>query len=164
MTIAALDGGFLVVLLLSALLGAWRGLVFEVLSLLAWVVAFLVAQTFAAQLAMVMPLSGLSDGVQYLVGFVLLFVLVLVACGLVVTLLKKVVAAVGLRPIDRALGALFGLVRGTLLLLAVVVVVGLTPLSRHAVWLASEGVPMLQGVYRSLLPLLPAELSGLLPA
>lgn len=149
---------------MSLLLGAWRGLVFEVLSLLAWVLAFLVAQAFASQTAALMPLSSLSDGVQYLAGFALLFVLVLMGSGLLITLLKKAVTAVGLRPIDRALGAVFGLLRGALFLLALVVVVGLTPLARHEAWLASEGVPLLQTAYRALLPLLPAELVAYLPS
>jgi len=41
---AALDWIFAVVLLLSMALGAWRGLVYEVLSLVNWVVAFVLAR------------------------------------------------------------------------------------------------------------------------
>ena len=45
---AALDWIFAAVLLASMLIGAWRGLVFEVLSVLGWVAAFFAAQWFAA--------------------------------------------------------------------------------------------------------------------
>ena len=48
---AALDWIFVALLLASMLMGAWRGLVYEVLSLAGWVVAFLVAQWFAADAA-----------------------------------------------------------------------------------------------------------------
>lgn len=47
---ALLDWGLLAVLALSMLLGAWRGLVFEVLSLAGWVLAFVVARWFAGDL------------------------------------------------------------------------------------------------------------------
>ena len=44
---AMLDWIFLAVLLASMLIGAWRGLVFEVLSALGWLVAFMAAQWWA---------------------------------------------------------------------------------------------------------------------
>ena len=43
----AVDGLLLFVLLLSAVVGMWRGLVYEVLSLMVWVAAFLLAQAYA---------------------------------------------------------------------------------------------------------------------
>ena len=42
-----LDGALLAVLLVSALVGLWRGLVYEVLSVAGWVLAFVLAQTWA---------------------------------------------------------------------------------------------------------------------
>ena len=53
-----LDWIFIAVLLGSMLLGAWRGLVYEVLSLLGWVVAFMVARTWAQEVAVWLPLDG----------------------------------------------------------------------------------------------------------
>ena len=49
---AALDWIFCAVLLVSVLLGAWRGLVFEVLSLLSWLVALVAARFFAVDMAL----------------------------------------------------------------------------------------------------------------
>ena len=60
-----LDWIFLAVLLLSMVIGAWRGLVFEVLSLLTWAAAFVLAQWFAPAAAQWLPMSGATEGIRY---------------------------------------------------------------------------------------------------
>lgn len=149
------DGVLLFVLLVSAFVGMWRGLVYEVLSLLAWVVAFVLAQAYAAQVAAVLPLHGLAPALQIAAGFVLVFVFSAFAGGLLAWMVKKMVTAVGLRPIDRALGGLFGLLRGTVVLLAVSVVVGMTPWREQGGWQASQVARLLDGSVHALRPLLP---------
>src|SRR6218665_508376 len=54
---AALDWIFLAALLLSMLIGAWRGLVFELLSVLGWILSFFVAQWLAADMAAWLPMG-----------------------------------------------------------------------------------------------------------
>ena len=61
------------------------------------------------------------------------------AAALLAWLIKKLVEAVGLRPIDRVLGAVFGLVRGAVLLLALAVVINMSPLKRRSVVDGIEG-------------------------
>ena len=153
---AALDLIFIAVLLLSMLLGAWRGLVFEVLSVLSWAVSFVLAQGFAADMAALLPLDSWPDAGRYAAGFTAVFVLALFACGFVASLAKKLVEATGLRPADRALGALFGVVRAGLILLVVTVLAQLTPLHQSDLWSASIGVPWLSAALQELRPALPA--------
>ena len=71
---STLDWIFVVVVLGSMLLGAWRGLVYEVLSLLGWLVAFMVARTWAQEVAVWLPLYGWDMQLRYAAGFVLLLV------------------------------------------------------------------------------------------
>ena len=163
MNLAPLDWVLLAILLVSALVGIWRGLVYEVLSLVAWVVAFLVAQWFAVEMGALLPMGSAGEGSRYLAGFAVVFLLTLVACGLTIALLTKLISAVGLRPIDRALGGLFGLIRGLLMLMALVLIVGMTPLQRHDEWQAYVGVHSLQSLYKAVQPLLPSELARYLP-
>ncbi len=152
-----LDWIFLGILLLSFLMGIWRGLVYEVLSVLTWLAAFLLAQWLAHDLAQKLPLSGASESVQYAAGFVLVFVLAVFAGGLLAKLAKKLFAAVGLQPADRALGAAFGLLRGVVFLLAATVVVGMTPLHMNEWWQESRGADMTVAALKGLKPLLPEE-------
>ncbi len=159
-----LDWIFSAVLLMSLVLGAWRGLVFEVLSLVSWVAAFALAQWLAADVAQRLPMSGASDLVRYAVGFVLVFVATMMLGGLLATLLKKLLATVGLRPVDRVLGAIFGLIRGVLLLLMATVLAAMTPFKTSTAWQESVGVNLAMVVIKGLKPVLPPALDKFLPA
>ena len=151
------------VLLASMLLGAWRGLVYELVSVLGWVAGFVLAQWFAPQAAARLPLAGMSDTVRQAAGFVLVFVATLFVAGLLAWGVKKLVEAMGLRPVDRTMGAAFGLVRGLVLLLVVAIVVAMTPLKGQALWLESKGAGVLAAVLKGLKPALPQEFGKYLP-
>ena len=131
------------VILLSALVGLWRGLIFEVLSLLGWIAAFFVARWLAGAVGAHLPLQGLSDSMRYAVGFGLTFIVAALLAGLLAALVRKVVSAVGLRPVDRVLGAAFGALLGVVVLLAVALVVDLTPFKRSEAWQQSLVAPVL---------------------
>jgi membrane protein required for colicin V production len=160
---AVLDWVFAAVLLASLLLGAWRGLIFEVLSLVTWAAAFVLAQWFAPDVAQMLPLSGAGEPVRYAAGFVLAFVAAVFAGGLVAVLVKRLITAAGLAPADRMLGAVFGLVRGVVVLLALAVVIAMTPLKSSAWWLESFGAGVLSAALKGLKPVLPQEFGKYLP-
>jgi membrane protein required for colicin V production len=153
----ALDWIYGGVLVASLMLGAWRGLVFEILSAVSWVAAFILAQMFALDIAQKLPMGGMGDAVRYAAGFALVFVLSVFAGGLFAALAKKLFSVVGLQPADRALGAAFGLVRGGVVILAATVVIGMTPLKSSEGWQESVGAGMSMAVLRGLKPLLPEE-------
>ena len=156
-SIATLDWVIVAVLLASVLLGVWRGLVFELLSLAAWALAFVCAQLFAGDVAKLLPMTGSSESLRFAAGFGMVFVLTLFAGGLVAVLVKKLIAATGLAPFDRVMGAAFGLLRGLLLLLAATVVLGLTPAKSSNWWKESVGAGLLAQTLKGLKPVLPEE-------
>lgn len=158
MDLALLDWVFLAVLVLSTLLGAWRGLVAEVLSVVGWIAAFIVAQLFATTVAQLLPMQGFSEQLRYAAGFACVFIGTAFAAGLVTWMVKKLIESVGLRPVDRTLGAAFGLVRGAVLLLAASTVVAMTPMKDAPWWLQSQGASVLSTALKGLKPVLPAEL------
>jgi membrane protein required for colicin V production len=160
---APLDWVFLAVLAGSLLLGAWRGLVYEVLSVLGWIAAFVVAQWLAGDVAQKLPMGNASEAVRYAAAFAVVFIATVFAAGLVAWLTKKLVESVGLRPADRALGAVFGVVRGLILLLAVTVVVNLTPLRTSAWWQDGVGSALATTALKGLKPALPVDLARYLP-
>ena len=153
----ALDWMLAGVLVFSLLLGAWRGLVYEVLSLLGWAVSFYAAQWFAPPVAMLLPLQSASDPLRYAAAFGLVFIAAIFAAGLLTALLKKLVQAIGLRPVDRTLGAVFGVLRGMILLLAATVVIDMTALKSSPWWQESRGAQTLTAALASLSPLLPGQ-------
>lgn len=149
------DWVLLAVLLLSVLLGAWRGLVYEVLSVAGWVAAFVLAQAYADEVAALLPLESLSPPLQLAAGFLVVFIAVAFAGGMLAWLVKKLVASVGLRPVDRILGSVFGLARGAVMLLAFAVVVSMSPLRDAAWWQGSAVADMLVATLHAIKPLLP---------
>jgi membrane protein required for colicin V production len=161
--LTAVDWILLAVLGLSMLMGLWRGLVQEVLSLAGWVAAFFVAQIYAPQAAAWLPMEGSSQMLRYAAGFVAVFIAVLIATVLVSFVIKKLASAVGLGPLDRLLGSVFGLLRGLVILLAVTVVVGMTPMRESDAWQHAQGAQWLQQFLHVLKPVLPADFGKYLP-
>ena len=157
MNVSAVDGSLLGVLVFSMLLGAWRGLVYEVLSVLGWAASFYAAQWFAPQVAIWLPLQSASDPVRYAAAFVLVFIAAVFAAGLLASLLKKLVEAIGLRPVDRTMGAAFGLLRGIILLLAATVVIDMTALKNSLWWQESKGAAVLTAALMGLKPVFPEQ-------
>ena len=160
---ATLDWVFLAVLLASLALGAWRGLVYEVLSVLGWIAAFVLAQWLAPDAAALLPMGSAGEALRYAAGFVLVFIGAAFAAGWLAWLVKKLVEAVGLRPVDRTLGAAFGLVRGAVLLLAAATVIHMTPLRGGQWWTESKGAGVSTTVLRGLKPVLPERFAHYLP-
>ena len=156
-SVSVADWLLLTVLLLSMLVGVWRGLVFEVLSVLGWVAAFFAAQWLSPSVANMLPMATASPSMRFAAAFVLTFVAAVFAAGLLAALMRKLVSAAGLRPADRALGALFGLVRGVILLLAATVAIDMTPLKASDWWQESRGAPVLSAVLNGLRPILPLQ-------
>jgi membrane protein required for colicin V production len=75
----------------------------------------------------------------------------------------QMVKASGLGGTDRLLGAVFGLLRGVVVALAVVTLVSMTPLAQWGPWQASRGVGLLQIFLEGLRPVLPEQVVKFLP-
>lgn len=164
MVMALTDWILLGVLFASMVVGLWRGLVYEMLSLAGWVAAFVVAQWLAPSVAGWLPfIQGAPASVQYAVAFAVVFVGTVFAAGMLSWLIKKLVETVGLRPVDRTLGGVFGLARGVVLLLALTVVLQLTGVSRDDWWASAQGPVWLDVVLTGLKPLLPQTFVEYLP-
>lgn len=162
--LAPLDWICIAVLVISLLVGAWRGLVVEVVSVASWVAAFVLAQWFAPDAAAWLPMAGAGEPVRYAAGFVVVFVATLFAGALIGFVVSKLLSAVGLGAINRALGALFGVLRGVVLILAATVVVGMTPWKSSPVWQESVGVHWATAALGQIKPVLPQEFGKYLPS
>lgn len=158
------DGVFGGILLLSLIVGAWRGLVVELMSLAGWMASFVLAQWLAGDVADWLPVwKEAAPQLRYALSFVLVFVAGMFAAAVSSWLLRKVVDTAGLRPVDRSLGGIFGLVRGVVVLLVLAVVVHLTGMRTQAWWQESRVTPMLEVLLAGVKPVLPQTLQNYLP-
>lgn len=154
-----LDYAVLGVFTVSLAIGAWRGLVREVVSILGWVIAFLAANLFAGPLGPSMPQAIPSPELRVAAAFVAVFIGALIVTSLMGLLLSKIVKSVGLGGLDRLLGAVFGAARGLLIVLAAALLAGLTSAPRQAYWRDSVSGPLLAQGANAIKPLLPQTLT-----
>lgn len=128
------DLAVIAILAASVGLAAWRGMVREVFSLVAWLGAFWIAKEFAGIVAGWLPASISNPGLRLVIGFVGLMVLGLLVFSLITLLMVHLIKVAGLKTSDRTLGAFFGLVRGVVIVVILVLVGGMTTAPREPFW------------------------------
>jgi membrane protein required for colicin V production len=162
-SMGVIDWTLLAILVLSVVVGLWRGLVFEVLSLLGWVVAYVAGQWLAPWVGQHLPVGTPGSAANHAAAFALAFIGVLIAWGLAARLVRLLISVTPLSLIDRLLGAVFGLLRGAVLLLAATTVVLMTPMARSPAWAQSHGGAWLTAALQDLRPVLPEAIAQHLP-
>lgn len=157
--IAAFDWVVLAVIALSAALGMWRGLVSEVLALLAWIAAFFAARAWGGWAADL--LSGwIKDPLlRQMTGLLAVFVATMLVFAAARWLVSRLLRLVGLGLVDRLLGTLFGTVRGLLVVLTGVLLCGMTELPRQPWWREASLAPPLETAVTALKPWLPLQVA-----
>jgi membrane protein required for colicin V production len=158
------DIALLAVLGLSAVIGLWRGLVYELMSLAGWVVAYVVAQHYGTSVATWLPVGEAGSTLRALLSYATTFAAMLLVWTLLAKLARAMISATPLSVVDRALGAGFGLARGLFILLVAALVVTATPASRSAAWQSSRGAAWLSALLHGVKPALPADLGRHLDA
>jgi len=113
------DTLILSVIAISSAFGVWRGFIKEILSLLSWIAALLVSRVYSESLAGM--LGGLIDNpsVRYATAFSILFVIIIMLGTALNHFMSKLLVVTGLKTLDRLLGAVFGVARGTVIVLVV---------------------------------------------
>jgi membrane protein required for colicin V production len=146
----------LFILVSSVVISTMRGLVKEILSLAGWVAAFIVANAFGAKLAPMLPSVIPGEALRLIVAFIALFLGVRVLMGLLALAIGALIEASGLTLADRGLGGLFGLGRGIVIVLAGVILCGMTSIPQQDFWKDALLSPMAETGARTVKPFLPA--------
>ncbi len=144
---------------LSLLFGLWRGVVGEIISLVAWILAIVAAVEFGSTVGR-MAFAGLADpALRTLAGCVVIFVGVLVIMALFRMVLRSMVKALGLSVSDRILGMIFGLARGVLVCMVLVGLGGMTAAPMQAWWRGATLAAPLETAVLVAKPWLPDDLA-----
>ncbi|MDH2916985.1 MAG: CvpA family protein [Gallionella sp.] len=128
------DIAVIIVIALSALLGWWRGFMYELFSLIGWGVAYVVAVSFSAQLIPYIPDAVGSVSLRASVAFAAVFIVTLIIASISAWFMAKLAKFAGLSGMDGKFGAIFGTLRGVLVVLALVWLGGLTKLPQETWW------------------------------
>lgn len=139
-----IDYTILGIVALSAVIGFFRGFAREAIGLATWVLAFFIAYKLAE------PIAGLLTdwisvrSVRLAAAFGGLFIIVLVAGAVVNYSISKLVSGTGFAGTDRALGGVFGVLRGVAILVLLVLLAGLTAVPRDNWWQQSIFIDRLE--------------------
>jgi len=147
------------IVLASLVLGLWRGVIGEIIALVAWVLAFFAAKLWGAEIAQV-AFTGIADpAVRIVAGWVAVFVAVLMLMALLRLAVRGLLKALGLTLTDRLLGVIFGLARGGVIVLVLVAVGGMTSAPREKWWSDAQFSAPLETAVLASKPWLPPEVA-----
>ena len=155
----AFDWAVVTVVVLSSLLGMWRGLVSEVFALLAWIAAFFAARMWGGAAAEVLSVWLHDPGARHVAGFATVFVATLLLFAALGFLLSRFLRMIGMGLVDRFLGTLFGIARSLPIVLAGVLIGGMTDLPRQAWWREALLAPPLETAVVAAKPWLPPQVA-----
>lgn len=117
---ATVDIFVLLIIGVSCLLGIFRGLIKEALSLVFWIGAIIAAGVFSTTAGAWLSDFIVNPMLQRVAAFVLIFIVVVFVGGLISNGISSLLSEAGLGAADRALGALFGIVRGVVIITVIV--------------------------------------------
>lgn len=141
-----IDWTIVVILVVSSLISIRRGFTKEAMSLASWVAALLIARLFSDNLATLLTGWLANEAHRYTAAFVILFIATLIVGSLINHLLGEFVRMIGLSGTDRILGVAFGLLRGIVIVVAILALGQLFALDQF--WQESVLVPYFDPVIR----------------
>lgn len=153
------DYAVLVIIGLSIILSVMRGLVAEVLSIAGWIAAFVVAKTYTSEMLPMMPQTIPTESLRVLAAFLVLFLATLLVATLLAIALSAILKKIGLGWLNRLLGAVFGIVRGLLIVCIIVFLAGLTDIPKDARWRNAMFSAPIEAMVLSMLPWLPESIA-----
>jgi membrane protein required for colicin V production len=156
----AFDYAVMAVIALSALRGAWRGLLSEVFGLIGWIAAFFIACRCVGLVVPYIPANWPGGALtQWVIAFAAIAIGVVLVASVANALLARLVEVSGLGGVDRSLGLMFGLARGAILVVLLVALAGLTELPQQEFWRHALLRPYAEQGVRELKTLLPEPLA-----
>lgn len=148
------------IVLISALIGLFRGLVKEAFSLGTWIASIVIGIRFSEQFAVFFNGYIEMPSVRIAVAFIILLLLTLILGTMLSHLLSQLVDRTGLSGTDRFAGFVFGIGRGMVVMAVLVLLAGLTPLPQDPWWAQSVLIGHFQDLSVWLTEQIPEDVSG----
>lgn len=129
----------LTVIIVSILIGLFRGLIKESISLATWVLAVVLAVVFSGPFSNVLTFTK-EPFIRTIAAFFIIFILTVLVGSIINFFIGKLIRSTPFSSPDRVLGGAFGLLRGVVIVTIVVLLAGLTPLTKADMWTSSYSV------------------------
>jgi membrane protein required for colicin V production len=155
----AFDYAVLGIVGISVFVSLIRGFVREVLALVSWVVAFVVARAYTTQLVPLLPQDIPSESLRYLAAFMILFLATLLISSLLSIALSQLLKSLKLGWLNRMLGGLFGMLRGLCIVSILVFLAGFTSIPKDSRWQSAMFSSPLEELVIHLLAFMPEDIA-----
>ena len=152
------DIAIIVIILVSTLIGIFRGFIREVLSLASWIISIFFAWTFAELGAGYLEPYISQLPLRVAAAFVVIFIIALILLSIISYLLYKVIALAGIGGVDRSLGAVFGIARAVILIAALILGAVYMDFTTQPWWQGTKLVAYFAPVTDFMLSLMPADI------
>ncbi len=151
----------IVLIAISTVISIVRGFVRESMALAGWVLAIWVSLMYMHSMAIFIdPYLNLPPSIQAMVAFAILFILTLILSALVGNMIGSLVDKTGLSGTDRAIGMLFGIARGILIVGVLVLLAGFTLVPQDPWWKESILISHFQQLAEMMKAYLPSDLAA----
>lgn len=151
-----------VIILITALIGFMRGLVWMAIFIATWTAAIIFAIKYQESVAAMLPIKLSSDLMQKGLAALLIFLAVLIIGALVSYLMNKIVRAIGLGTFDRILGAGLGILLGAFAVTLMIMLSTVTELPNQEIWTESKFIPRFQEATDYIKTLIPEDINKLI--
>ena len=130
------------IIVLSGTVALFRGFIQEALSLVLWVFAFLASMFLAEYLGPYISEYIVNPELRRMISRLAVFVIIIFTGGFAIKMLRSLIHWSGMGGLDRVLGALFGCVRG-LILIVIIYLILPSDIKQSAFISESKSAPML---------------------
>lgn len=155
------DYAIIAILVVSAGISVLRGFLREAISLLGWVFAFWLALTFADDVSGLFARHVPQPSIRHALAFFTIVVATLIITAIVMYFVRLIIDKTEITGTDRALGIVFGIARGIVIVAILVLFAGLTALPQDPWWRESTFLPHFQVLAIELQSLLPPDVAAL---
>lgn len=153
------DIAIIIILLVSTIIGVFRGFIREVLALASWALALFLAYKFCQLAAVYLEPYISQPPLRVAAAFVGIFIIALIVASIVSYILYRLLSIAGISGIDRSLGALFGVARGVVLIAALILAAVYMDFAAQPWWQGAKLVTYFTPVTDMMLSLMPAEVA-----
>lgn len=141
MSFTWVDYAIILIMLVSMLVGLIRGFVKEVVLVIIWIVGVIVAVRYSPMLSEIFTTMVHSPHARLVMSFAILMLAILLLGALANYILSKTLEKSGLTGTDRVIGLVFGLIRGIVLVGALILFAHLTVLPKTPAFIHSYLAP-----------------------
>jgi membrane protein required for colicin V production len=155
-----LDWILVLLIAFSSIYGLFKGLIKEVISILAVIIGLVGASRFYDGASLLVKNLGLGEQAGRILSFIFLFIIISIAVVLIGKLLHQFVHAIFLGGLNRLGGIGFGFVRGIIISGIIILILTITLSEKAPILTESKLTPQIMKISMVLLSFVPEDLQG----